>query len=156
MRLVLKSRNGAFFRAGTKLSGKKPAQQRTCGVKIVFEEKERERLVCICEIEKVYVYRIERWPTSRSLNSKQYNVFQQTLWPKKPLLDLIIFVKVQTKAGPTSSSNRDSPSQGHHSQRLDLDRDRERTGQKAGRPADPLAPNSTTFFSRPFGQRNLY
>ena len=57
------------------------------------------------------------------------------------LFDLILLVKVQTKAGPTSSSNRDSPSQGLYGQRLDLDRERRRkkktgmqdTSQERGR-----------------------
>ena len=52
---------------------------------------------------------MESWPTSRSLSSKQYNIFQQTLWSKEPPFDLILLVKVQTKAAPTSSSNRDLP-----------------------------------------------
>ena len=34
--------------------------------------------------------------------------------------------KVQTKAGPTSSSDRDSPNQGLYGQWLDLDRERRR------------------------------
>ena len=39
----------------------------------------------------------------------------------EPLLDLLLLVKVQTKAGPTSSSNRDFPNQGLYGQRLDLE-----------------------------------
>ena len=45
---------------------------------------------------------------------------------KEPLFDPIILVKVLTKAGPTSSSNRDSPNQGLYGHRLDLDREMRR------------------------------
>ena len=79
----------------------------------------------ICEIEKGRDWKLTD-QQSPSLQTVQH--FQPTLWPKEPLLDLILLVKVQTKVGPTSSSNRDFPNQGLYGQRLDLDRDRESAG----------------------------
>ena len=77
----------------------------------VRRERKRDTSVCICEIEKVRDRKFSADPL-----------------PTEPLFDQILLVRVKTKAGPTSSSTRDSPNQILYGQRLDLDRDRESAG----------------------------